>query len=99
MTGAMRGQPFLDVFVRCAQGVGAGKLITRESRQDKEIHFQNWFRARLTEAGFNFEAGGRNSYPDFRLAASTGGFEVIGLAYPVQGSSRRLAQSGASMRP
>jgi len=34
------GQPFLDVFVRCAQGVGAGKLIARESRQDKEFHFQ-----------------------------------------------------------
>jgi hypothetical protein len=76
------GQPFLDVFVRCAQGVGSGKLITRESRQDKEFHFQNWFRARLTETGFNFEAGGRNSYPDFRLVASTDGFEVKGLAYP-----------------
>jgi hypothetical protein len=76
------GQPFLDVFVRCAQGVGAGKLITRESRQDKEFHFQNWFKARLTETGFNFEAGGRNSYPDFRLGASTDGFEVKGLAYP-----------------
>jgi hypothetical protein len=34
------GQPFLDVFVRCAQGLGSGKLITRESRQDKEFHFQ-----------------------------------------------------------
>lgn len=43
------GRPFLDVFVRCAHGVGAGELITRESRQDKEFHFQNWFRARLTE--------------------------------------------------
>jgi hypothetical protein len=76
------GQPFLEVFVRCAQGVGAGELITRESRQDKEFHFQNWFRARLTETGLNFEAGGRNSYPDFRLVASTDGFEVKGLAYP-----------------
>ena len=41
------GQPFLDVFVRCAQGLGSGKLITRENRQDKEFHFQNWFKARL----------------------------------------------------
>jgi hypothetical protein len=57
-------------------------LITRESPQDKEFHFQNWFRARLSETGFNFEAGGRNSYPDFRLVASTDGFEVKGLAYP-----------------
>jgi len=76
------GQPFLDVFVRCAEGMGAGKLIRRESRQDKEFHFQNWFKARLTETGLNFEVGGRNSYPDFRLVATTDGFEVKGLAYP-----------------
>jgi hypothetical protein len=74
------GQPFLDVFVRCAEGIGAGKLIRRESRQDKEFHFQNWFKARLTETGLNFEVGGRNSYPDFRLVATTDGFEVKGLA-------------------
>ena len=76
------GQPFLNVFVRCAEGIGAGKLITRESRQDKEFHFQNWFKARLTETRLNFEVGGRNTYPDFRLVATTDGFEVKGLAYP-----------------
>ena len=76
------GHPFLDVFVRCAEGIGAGRLISRESHQDKEFHFQNWFRARLSETGLNFEAGGRNTYPDFRLVASTDGFEVKGLAYP-----------------
>jgi len=76
------GQPCLDIFARCAEGIGEGKLITRESRQDKEFHFQNWFKARLAETGLNFEVGGRNSYPDFRLVATTDGFEVKGLAYP-----------------
>ena len=76
------GLPFLDVFVRCAEGIGGGKLITRESRQDKEFHFQNWFKARLAETRLNFDVGGRNTYPDFRLVATTDGFEVKGLAYP-----------------
>src|SRR3989441_8353105 len=72
----------LDVFVRCANAIRANKRIRRESRQDKEFHFQNWFKARLSETGLNFEVGGRNTYPDFRLVASTDGFEVKGLAYP-----------------
>jgi len=76
------GQPFLDVFARCVEAIRANKLISRESRQDKEFHFQNWFKARLGETGLNFELGGRNTYPDFRLVASTDGFEVKGLAYP-----------------
>jgi hypothetical protein len=76
------GLPFLNVFARCAEGIGGGKLITRETRQDKEFHFQNWFKARLAETGLNFEVGGRNSYPDFRLVVTADGFEVKGLAYP-----------------
>src|SRR5205809_1672665 len=76
------GQPCLEVFVRCADAIRANKLIRRESRQNKEFHFQNWFKARLGETRLNFEVGGRNSYPDFRLVASTDGFEVKGLAYP-----------------
>ena len=74
--------PCLEVFARCAEAICANRLIRRESRQDKEFHFQNWFKARLHETGLNFEVGGRNSYPDFRLVASTDGFEVKGLAYP-----------------
>lgn len=58
------------------------QLIRRESRQDKEFHFQNWFKARLAETGLNFEVGGRNSYPDFRLVAFAEGYEAKGLAYP-----------------
>ena len=51
----------------------ANKLIRRESRKDKEFHFQNWFKARLGETGLKFEIGGRNTYPisasRFRLMA------------------------------
>jgi hypothetical protein len=74
--------PCLEVYVRCTDAVRANKLIRRESRQDKEFHFQNWFKTCLVATGLNFKAGGRNTYPDFRLVASTDGFEVKGLAYP-----------------
>ncbi|MGO8698525.1 MAG: hypothetical protein ACLQVY_12485 [Limisphaerales bacterium] len=77
-----KSHPCLEVFVRCAEAIRTSKLIDRESRQDKEFHFQNWFKARLGETTLNFELGGRNTYPDFRLVASTDGFEVKGLAYP-----------------
>ena len=75
-------QPCLEVFASCVAAIRANKLIRRESRQDKEFHFQNWFKARLRDTGLKFEVGGRNTYPDFRLVASTNGFEVKGLAYP-----------------
>ena len=74
--------PCLEAFVRCTDAIRASKLIRRESSQDKEFHFQNWFKGRLKETGLNFESGARNTYPDFRLVASTDGFEVKGLAYP-----------------
>ena len=44
--------PCLEVFIRCADAVHANKLISRESRQDKEFHFQNWFKARICLNGF-----------------------------------------------
>jgi hypothetical protein len=44
----------------------------------------------MTETGFNFEAGGLNSYPDFRLVAFKGGFEVKELAYPGREATARL---------
>jgi hypothetical protein len=71
-----------DVFSHCVQAIREGRHIRRESRQDKEFHFQNWFRARLEETKLNHEVGGRNSYPDFRMVALTEGYEVKGLAYP-----------------
>lgn len=70
------------VFERCARARRHGKLIERVSRDDKEFHFQNWFRTRLAETKLNSEQGGRNSYPDFRMVASADGFEVKGLKYP-----------------
>jgi hypothetical protein len=72
----------LAVFKRCIEAIGVGSLIRRVSRTDKEYHFQNWFKKRLEETGLNFEAGGRNSYPDFRAVASPEGYEIKGLAYP-----------------
>lgn len=59
-----------------------GKLIRRDSRQDKEFHFQNWVRARLIETGLHHDVGGRNKYPDFCMVRFTEGYEVKGLAYP-----------------
>ncbi len=72
----------VTVFVRCVEAIRQGLLIERVSSTDKEYHFQNWFKARLEETGLNFEAGGRNSYPDFRMVATTEGYELKGLAYP-----------------
>ena len=74
--------PALDIFTQCVTAIRAEHLIRRANRQDKEFHFQNWFKACLEPMGLNFEAGGRNSYPDFRLVHSPDGFEVKGLAYP-----------------
>jgi hypothetical protein len=74
--------PCLEVFARCAEAMRTNRLISRESRTDKEFHFQNWFQARLRETGLNFDAGGRNTYPDFRIVTPAIGFEVKGLAYP-----------------
>jgi hypothetical protein len=70
------------IFSRCVEAIQDGKLIHRESRQDKEFHFQNWFNARLEESGLHHEMGGRNSYPDFRMVKFSEGYEVKGLAYP-----------------
>ena len=71
-----------NVFKHCVQAIRNGVLIERVSSTDKEYHFQNWFKARLEEIGEHFEVGGRNSYPDFRIVATTEGYELKGLAYP-----------------
>jgi|SRR5208282_829762 len=60
----------------------SNQFIRRESRQDKEFHFQNWVRQRLVETGLHFEQRGRNSYPDFSMVELTEGYEIKGLAYP-----------------
>lgn len=75
------------VFRTCVEAIRRGELVRRPSRTDKEFHFQNWFQERLWETRFNFEAGGRNSYPDFRMVAQAEGYEVKGLAYPGRDAS------------
>ena len=75
------------IFKRCVEAIRQGSLIERVSATDKEYHFQNWFRARLAETGLNFEIGGRNCYPDFRMVATTEGYELKGLAYPGRDAS------------
>lgn len=71
-----------DIFVACDAAARKGVLIRRESKQDKEFHFQNWFGDRLEQLGILYDAPSRNTYPDFRLVAITEGYEVKGLAYP-----------------
>ncbi|MFZ0960076.1 MAG: hypothetical protein WAO35_04170 [Terriglobia bacterium] len=73
--------PFV-IFRHCVEAIRQGALIRRVSSTDKEFHFQNWFKTRLEDVGLHFEAGGRNSYPDFRMVTSTDGYELKGLAYP-----------------
>ena len=77
----------VPIFTNCVKAIRNNVFIKRVSATDKEFHFQNWFKARLEEAGQNFEVGGRNSYPDFRMVAATDGYEVKGLAYPGRDAS------------
>lgn len=72
----------LDVFAECNDAVQQGVLIKRASRSDKEFHFQNWFVSRLAKLKLNYDPPARNTYPDFRLVASTVGFELKGLEFP-----------------
>lgn len=70
------------IFKECVRAIRDGELIEREGRNDKEFHFQNWFKTRLEALGDNFDEPGRNTYPDFRLVRHTEGYELKGLAYP-----------------
>lgn len=71
-----------DFFRSILAARDSNVFIRRESRQDKEFHFQNWVKARLEELGVPFDQGGRNSYPDFKMVPVAEGYEVKGLAYP-----------------
>lgn len=75
------------LFIQCVVDARRGILIQRESRTDKEYHFQNWVRDRIAATRVHFDAGGRNSYPDFSLVDAPEGFEVKGLAYPGRDAS------------
>jgi len=71
-----------EVFRRIVAAYEGKQFIRRQSRWDKEFHFQNWVKQRLTETGLRFEQGARNSYPDFRMVHVAEGYEIKGLAYP-----------------
>lgn len=77
----------LTIFQRCVEAIRQSVLIRRVSSSDKEFHFQNWFEERLKETGFNYEIGGRNTFPDFRIVSATDGYELKGLAYPGRDAS------------
>jgi hypothetical protein len=77
-----RNSASLDLFRHCVTAIQRGKLIRRESRSDKEFHFQNWVKERLDETGLYYDVSGRNTYPDFHLVQLPEGYEVKGLAYP-----------------
>lgn len=70
------------IFKNCVLAIRQGNLIEREAANDKEFHFQNWFKKRLEAMSLNFDSPGRNTYPDFRLVHSPEGYELKGLAYP-----------------
>jgi hypothetical protein len=71
-----------NIFAECVRAIRDGELIRSVSAKDKEFHFQNWFQDRLTRLGLNFDAPGRNTYPDFRLVHEPEGYEIKGLAWP-----------------
>ncbi len=66
----------------CSEAIANGILIERQSKKDKEFHFQNWFQARLEAQLMDFDEPGRNTYPDFRLVHQPLGYEIKGLAFP-----------------
>lgn len=72
----------VDVFVECYTAIRRGDLIQRESRRDKEYHFQDWFGRRLADSGLQYDAVARNAFPDFRLVNTPLGFETKGLRFP-----------------
>jgi hypothetical protein len=71
-----------DIFAECVRAIRDGELIHSVSAKDKEFHFQNWFQNRLVRLALNFDAPGRNTYPDFRLVNEPEGYEIKGLAWP-----------------
>jgi hypothetical protein len=78
----MLSTAIVDVFAGCYAAIRRGDLIQRESRRDKEYHFQGWFGRRLADIGVQFDAVARNAYPDFRLVHAPLGFETKGLRFP-----------------
>ena len=70
------------IFECCVRAIRNGELIERESQNDKEFHFQSWFKRRLESSNEKFDEPGRNTYPDFRLVQYAEGYELKSLKYP-----------------
>jgi len=64
-----------EFYRRIIAARDSNQFIRRESRQDKEFHFQNWVKQRLVELEVPFEQGGHNSYPDFGIVPVTEGYD------------------------
>ena len=71
-----------SVFAHCVAAIRDSVLIERPILNDKEFHFQNWFKSRLDDLGERYDESGRNTYPDFRIVRYAEGYELKGLAYP-----------------
>lgn len=70
------------IFAAASKAIADSVLIQRANRQDKEFHFQNWFKALLESEALDFDEPGRNTYPDFRLVHTPIGYEIKGLGVP-----------------
>ncbi len=71
-----------NTFKEASDAVSRSVLIRRANLQDKEFHFQNWFKALLEAGSLDFDEPGRNTYPDFRMVKFPVGFEIKGLGVP-----------------
>ncbi|WP_017324292.1 hypothetical protein [Synechococcus sp. PCC 7336] len=71
-----------SLFGAASTAISDGVLIQRANRQDKEFHFQNWFKLLLESQSLDFDEPGRNTYPDFRLVHNPVGYEIKGLGFP-----------------
>jgi len=60
-----RDNNVVGVFRSCVAAIRAARLIHRESRQDKEFHFQNWFRDRLVETNCSSTSAAETRTPTF----------------------------------
>jgi len=67
------------IFKACVEAIRNEILIEREGANDKEFHFQNWFRARLKVLAIQFDSPGRNTYPDFRLVKTARRLRTEGI--------------------
>lgn len=85
-----------ELFLRCAEAITAGVLITRESSRDKEFAAQEWLKARLDDSGFEYKQSRRNTYPDFLVEDPLEGCEVKSLAYPLRELLNRAVRATGS---